>query len=60
MTANKNEDALKYNKAQLRRARINLIKADKRGDKRAVKNITHKISIYLYVIAVLEGLDETG
>lgn len=60
MTENKNEDALKYNKAQLRRARINLIKADKRGDKRAVKNIAHKISIYLYVIAVLEGLDETG
>lgn len=60
MTANKNEDALKYNKAQLRRARINLIKADKRGDKRAVKNIAHKISIYLYVIAVLEGLDEAG
>ena len=60
MTANKNEDTLKYNKAQLRRARINLIKADKRGDKRAVKNIAHKISIYLYVIAVLEGLDETG
>lgn len=57
---NKREDALKYNKAQLRRARINLIKADKRGDKRAVKNIAHKISIYLYVIAVLEGLDETG
>lgn len=52
---NKREDALKYNKAQLRRARINLIKADKRGDKRAVKNIAHKISIYLYVIAVLEG-----
>lgn len=57
---NKKEDALRYNKAQLRRARINLIKADKRGDKRAVKNIAHKISIYLYVIAVLEGLDETG
>ena len=37
MTVNKREDALKYNKAQLRRARINLIKADKRGDKRAVK-----------------------
>lgn len=60
MTANKREDALKYNRAQLRRARINLIKADKRGDKRAVKNIARKISIYLYVIAVLEGLDETG
>lgn len=57
---NKREDALKYNKAQLRRARINLIKADKRGDKRAVKNIARKISIYLYVIDVLEGLDETG
>nr|DAU60514.1 MAG TPA: hypothetical protein [Caudoviricetes sp.] len=57
---NKREDALRYNKAQLRRARINLIKADKRGDKRAVKNITRKISIYLYVIDVLEGLDETG
>lgn len=60
MTVNKREDALKYNKAQLRRARINLIKADKRGDKRAVKNIARKISIYSYVIAVLEGLDETG
>lgn len=60
MTVNKREDALKYNKAQLRRARINLIKADKRGDKRAVKNIARKISIYLYVIDVLEGLDETG
>lgn len=57
---NKREDALRYNKAQLRRARINLIKADKRGDKRAVKNIARKISIYLYVIDVLEGLDETG
>ena len=57
---NKKEDALRYNKAQLRRARINLIKADKRGDKRAVKNIARKISIYLYVIDVLEGLDETG
>lgn len=60
MTVNKREDALRYNKAQLRRARINLIKADKRGDKRAVKNIARKISIYLYVIDVLEGLDETG
>mgnify|MGYP007105367079 CR=1 FL=1 len=60
MTVNKREDALKYNKAQLRRARINLIKADKRGDKRAVKNIARKISIYLYMIDVLEGLDETG
>lgn len=57
---NKKEDALRYNKAQLRRARINLIKAEKRGDKRAVKNIARKISIYLYVIDVLEGLDETG
>lgn len=57
---NKREDALRYNKAQLRRARINLIKANKRGDKRAVKNIARKISIYLYVIDVLEGLDETG
>lgn len=60
MTVNKRENALRYNKAQLRRARINLIKADKRGDKRAVKNIARKISIYLYVIDVLEGLDETG
>lgn len=60
MTVNKREDALKYNRAQLRRARINLIKAEKRGDKRAVKNIARKISIYLYVIDVLEGLDETG
>lgn len=60
MTVNKREDALRYNKAQLRRARINLIKANKRGDKRAVKNIARKISIYLYVIDVLEGLDETG
>lgn len=60
MTVTKREDALRYNKAQLRRARINLIKADKRGDKRAVKNIARKISIYLYVIDVLEGLDETG
>ena len=60
MTVNKKEDALRYTKAQLRRARINLIKAEKRGDKRAVKNIARKISIYLYVIDVLEGLDETG
>lgn len=60
MTVNKKEDALRYTKAQLRRARINLIKANKRGDKRAVKNIARKTSIYLYVIDVLEGLDETG
>lgn len=43
-------DVIRYNKAQLRRAKTNLINAEKRGDKRAAAHIRRKIAIYQYTI----------
>lgn len=43
-------DVVRFNKTQLRRAKTNLVNAQKRGDKRAVANIQRKMAIYQYTI----------
>lgn len=43
-------DVVRFNKAQLGRAKTNLLNAEKRGDKRAAANIRRKMAIYQYTI----------
>lgn len=47
-------DVVRFNKAQLGRAKTNLLNAEKRGDKKAAANIKRKISIYQYTIALVQ------
>lgn len=47
-------DIVRFNKAQLRRAKTNLVNAQKRGDKRAVANIQRKMAIYQYTINIVQ------
>lgn len=49
----KPKDIIRYNKAQLKRANLNLDNAEKRGDTRAVKNILRKIGIYELTIELV-------
>lgn len=43
-------DVVRFNKVQLRRAKTNLVNAQKRGDRRAMANIQRKMTIYQYTI----------
>lgn len=47
-------DVIRFNKAHLKRAKINLLNAEKRGDKRAIANIKRKMTIYQYTIRMAE------
>lgn len=53
-------DVIRFNKAQLGRARLNLFNAKQRGDKRAAANIKRKIVIYQYTIAMATYYNEQG
>nr|DAJ19510.1 MAG TPA: hypothetical protein [Podoviridae sp. ctgHy19] len=54
------DDALRFCEVQLRRCKINLDAAEARGDTRAVSNLQRKISIYTYLINILNGDDING
>lgn len=43
-------DVVRFNHTQLRRAKTNLLNAEKRVDKKAAANIKRKIAIYQYTI----------
>lgn len=47
-------DVVRFNKAQLVRAKLNLFNAEKRGDKRAAANIKRKMAVYEYTINLAE------
>lgn len=53
-------DVVRFNKAQLRRAKTNLVNALKRGDKRAVANIQRKITIYQYTVDMAQQYISEG
>lgn len=53
-------DVVRFNKAQLGRAKLNLFNAEKRGDKRATANIERKMAIYQYMIAMATYYNEQG
>lgn len=53
-------DVVRFNKAQLGRAKTNLLNAEKRGDKKAVANIKRKIAIYQYTIALVQQYISEG
>ena len=46
-------DVIRYNKAQLRRAKANLVNAEKRKDKRAIENIKRKMLIFSFTCDVM-------
>lgn len=48
------DDVIRFNKAHLRRAKTNLVNAQKRRDTRAVANIQRKIALYKYTIGLAE------
>ena len=47
-------DIIRFNRIQLKRAKTNLLNAQKRGDKKAVVNIQRKIAIYQYTIGIAQ------
>ena len=47
-------DVIRFNRVQLKRAKTNLLNAQKRGDKKAVVNIQRKIAIYQYTIGIAQ------
>lgn len=47
-------DVVRFNKAQLVRAKLNLFNAERRGDKRAAANIKRKMAVYEYTINLAE------
>lgn len=53
-------DVVRFNKAQLVRAKNNLFNAQKRGDKKAVANIQRKIAIYQYTISMAQMYIDAG
>lgn len=53
-------DVVRFNKAQLRRAKTNLVNALKRGDKRAVANIQRKMTIYQYTVDMAQQYISEG
>lgn len=53
-------DVVRFNKAQLGRAKTNLVNAQKRGDKRAVANIQRKMAIYQYTIDITQRYIDEG
>lgn len=53
-------DIVRFNKTQLRRAKTNLVNAQKRGDKRAVANIQRKMTIYQYTVDMAQQYISEG
>lgn len=53
-------DVVRFNKIQLRRAKTNLVNAQKRGDKRAVANILRKMTIYQYTVDMAQRYISEG
>lgn len=53
-------DVVRFNKIQLRRAKTNLVNAQKRGDKRAVANIQRKMAIYQYTVDMAQQYISEG
>lgn len=53
-------DIIRFNKAQLTRARNNLFNAQKRGDRKAAANIQRKITIYQYTISMAKRHIDDG
>lgn len=53
-------DVVRFNKTQLRRAKTNLVNAQKRGDKRAVANILCKMTIYQYTVDMAQRYISEG
>lgn len=53
-------DVVRFNKIQLRRAKTNLVNAQKRGDKRAVTNIQRKMAIYQYTVDMAQQYISEG
>lgn len=51
---------VRFNKIQLRRAKTNLVNAQKRGDKRAVANIQRKMTIYQYTVDMAQRYISEG
>ena len=54
------DEAIRFNKIQLKRAKVNLYNAEQRGDCKAVANIKRKISIYNYTIEQLSKQEVNG
>lgn len=53
-------DVIKFNKAQIRRAKVNLENAKNRRDARAVANIRRKIAVYELTISMAEYYQKQG
>lgn len=53
-------DVVRFNKTQLKRAKTNLVNAQKRGDKRAVANIQRKMTIYQYTVDMAQQYISEG
>lgn len=53
-------DVVRFNKTQLKRAKANLVNAQKRGDKRAVANIQRKMTIYQYTVDMAQQYISEG
>lgn len=51
---------VRFNKTQLKRAKTNLVNAQKRGDKRAVANIQRKMTIYQYTVDMAQRYISEG
>lgn len=51
---------VRFNKTQLKRAKTNLVNAQKRGDKRAVANIQRKMAIYQYTVDMAQQYISEG
>lgn len=51
---------VRFNKTQLKRAKANLVNAQKRGDKRAVANIQRKMTIYQYTVDMAQQYISEG
>lgn len=51
---------VRFNKTQLKRAKTNLVNAQKRGDKRAVANIQRKMTIYQYTVDMAQQYISEG
>lgn len=47
-------DVIRFNRVQLKRAKTNLLNAQKRGDKKAAVNIQRKIAIYQHTIELVQ------
>lgn len=54
------DDVIRFNKAHLRRAKTNLVNAQKRRDTKAVANIQRKIALYKYTIALVQQYISEG